>query len=463
MAIDRASPDDMMALASDRGAVVPLQIGVLLQLDPEHGVAASRMLDVLGRRAAAVPRLRQLLAPTPVGCGRPIWVEDRDFTPGRHLDTLAVRPFEPRVGDHAAPEDPCLDALAALVLDRLPRDRPPWRARVLLDPSGAAVAVAVVLHHVLADGVGGLALLAALLDPTPSAAGRPSGRGEEVGADRPTPRALARDAWSERRRAVAALPAFLVRLRRGARELGLGTPHRVPPTSLLAPTGARRRVDVVDVPLAAVVEAGRRDGATVNDEVLVAVAGALGRLLASRGESLDQLVVSVPVSGRPAGRGGELGNAVGVLPVRIRLDGDRRSRLADVRAQRRRLPAGAGRGSSVRLMSPVFRALASVGLFQLFIGHQRLVHTFETNVRGPSGPLSLAGATVRRAVPVAVNPGNVTVSFDVLSAAGRLVVSIVSDPDRVPDHEVLRSALRDELTRESPLGSCHGNGAAPAG
>ena len=445
MTIDRASPDDMMTLASERGAAVPMHLGVLLELDAEAAPKASAVLAELSRRCAAVPRLRQRLVTTPLGCGRPVWLDDPGFTPAHHLDVLVLAPVAP---------DAVLAALAALVLERLPRGRPLWSARVLADPMGNVVAVAMVLHHALADGIGGLSVLTALLDGETASAQDGTDvhlgpqRGQRVDRRRPAPtaRALAADAWSARARAMARLPAGLTRLRWGATELGATSPRWLQPTSLLVPTGPRRRIDVVDVSLAAVAETGRAEGATVNEEVLVAVSGALSRFLASRGESLDRLVVSVPVSGRRPGREAELGNAVGVLPVAIPLAGDRRARLAAVQAQRTRLRATPERGSSSRLLAPAFRALAALGLFQVFIRHQRLVHTFETNVRGPCGPLFLAGARVRRVVPVAVNPGNVTVSFDVLSAAGRLVVSIVSDPDLVPDHEVLRAALQDELT-----------------
>lgn len=61
-------------------------------------------------------------------------------------------------------------------------------------------------------------------------------------------------------------------------------------------------------------------------------------------------------------------------------------------------------------MSILFRVLGAVGLFRLSVDHQRLVHTFETNLRGPAEPVSLAGCTVRAIVPAAVNPGNVAVS-----------------------------------------------------
>ena len=50
-----------------------------------------------------------------------------------------------------------------------------------------------------------------------------------------------------------------------------------------------------------------------------------------------------------------------------------------------------------------------------------------------------------RVVPLATTPGNVTVSFDVLSVAGRLVVTVMSDPTRLPEHALLRDALQAEL------------------
>jgi diacylglycerol O-acyltransferase len=48
------------------------------------------------------------------------------------------------------------------------------------------------------------------------------------------------------------------------------------------------------------------------------------------------------------------------------------------------------RASSAGPLGLAFRALSRLGLFQTFIEHQRLVHTFETNMRGPAEPLSSA-------------------------------------------------------------------------
>ncbi len=440
MAIDRASPDDLMALAADRGRGVPMQLGVLVQLDPVQAPEASAVLALLAARCLTVPRLTQVLVPTALGAGRPIWVDDAAFGTERHLEVRQLcsssDASDPSVASDASA------ALAELVLRRLPRDRPLWQGCVLADERGLAVGCVIVLHHALTDGVGGLSVLAALLDGDASALA-PIGRTGP--GPRPSTGAVLREAWTHRARSLLGLPDAVRHSRSGARELGLGRLRMAGRTSLLAPTGPARGLEVVEVPLAPVVAAGARRSATVNELVLVAVSGALRELLASREESLDAVVVSVPVSGHDADDGGAPGNAVGVLPVRIPLDPDGEVRLAAVQAARPRLHGAGRRGASARLLSPVFRALAATSLFPHFVRHQRLVHTFVTNVRGPTAPLHLAGALVTRVVPAAVNPGNVTVSFDVLSVAGALVVSVVYDPDHVPDHALLARYLRREL------------------
>jgi WS/DGAT/MGAT family acyltransferase len=306
------------------------------------------------------------------------------------------------------------------------------------------------MHHVLADGVGGLAVLAELVD-TEGGGTEDGGTvdGAFSGVAPPVPpsrRVLARDAWTGRWSTLRSTPGALRDVAAGLRELG-GVPRlRAGPSSLLQPTSPRRGLDVVEVDLAGVEAAAHARGATVNDLLLVAVSGALRRLLLARGEQLDEVLVSVPVSGRPAASSTDLGNKVGVLPVAVPLVEDRTLRLTAVREQRRRLGTSAPRGSSGVVLSVLFRTLAAMGVFPWFVRRQRMVHTFLTNLRGPAEPLSLAGSRIRRVVPVAAVPGNVTVSFDALSYAGRLLVSVVYDPDHLPDHGLLRGALQDEMS-----------------
>jgi hypothetical protein len=48
-------------------------------------------------------------------------------------------------------------------------------------------------------------------------------------------------------------------------------------------------------------------------------------------------------------------------------------------------------------------------------------------------------------IPIAVNPGNVGVSFDVLSYAGHLVVTVVADPAILPEQEDFTRNLQAEF------------------
>jgi diacylglycerol O-acyltransferase len=95
--------------------------------------------------------------------------------------------------------------------------------------------------------------------------------------------------------------------------------------------GSSRRA-AAEVDLAPVRAAGRRYGATVNDVLLVPVTGAMVRILRGRGEEVAELVVSVPVSARASTTSHDLGNKVGVMPVRAPVRGSAAVRLARVAA-----------------------------------------------------------------------------------------------------------------------------------
>ena len=179
--------------------------------------------------------------------------------------------------------------------------------------------------------------------------------------------------------------------------------------------------------------------------VLAAVAGALRTLLAARGEQLGEVTITVPVAARRAATGGELGNQIGIMPVTVPAAGDlgaRVTRTAEI-TRERKSPA---RGASAALFVPAFLLLARTGLLRWFTNHQRVVQTFVTNLRGPQDPLPFGGAAVREIIPIPATSGNVTVTFAASSYAGTLRITILSDPDRMPDAPALAAALRQELT-----------------
>lgn len=366
-----------------------------------------------------------------------MWVDDGDFATDRHLSART-----------AHSEAGLLSVVADLACAPLHGDRPLWRACLVAGLTEDRSALVMVMHHVLADGLGGLAVLAALADdPAHPAQGRGLPPAGTVSFPVPAPGfgTMALDAAQERLASLRRAPATLARTVQGLRELGLDSrPRLAASTSLNRPTGGRRTLSVTTVPLHEVVAAARRAGGTVNDVMLAAVVGALTATLARRGEHPAHLVVSVPVSARQATDAVHLGNQVGVRPVSVPTLADDRARLAAV-IRATHAAATTARASSAAPIGVAFRTLARLGVFQSFIDHQRLVHTFETNLRGPAEPLVLGGLRVSRIIPAAITPGNVGVSFDVLSYAGDLAVTVVADPVVLPEQDVLTAALARTL------------------
>jgi hypothetical protein len=173
--------------------------------------------------------------------------------------------------------------------------------------------------------------------------------------------------------------------------------------------------------------------------------GALATLLHHRNEPAPaRLVVSVPVSARTTAGSAQLGNRVGAIPVALPTGGVPSARLRAVAAITRTRKTTTP-GASAALLRPLFRTLAATHLLGWFLNRQRLVNTFVTNLRGPTEPMTFMGARVGEVIPVSGTYGNVTVSFAVLSYAGTLVLAVVTDPDAVPDIDVLTAALRQEL------------------
>jgi diacylglycerol O-acyltransferase / wax synthase len=167
--VDRASPADLMQLATDAGPA-PMNVGAVLVLGTGPGFSVQEAQRLLGERARAVPRLRQLPCPPP--------------------------------GDERA----LLEVASAVTLTSLPRSRPLWSATFVTGLADDGTGLVIVMNHVLADGMGGLAVLATLVDEAP---GLPAGNPGRARFPVPAPgtRTLAADAWAGRARGLTHLAA----------------------------------------------------------------------------------------------------------------------------------------------------------------------------------------------------------------------------------------------------------------
>lgn len=427
--IERASPSDLMAFASDVSGA-PMSVAAILLLDSGSAVDPAAVRAAIADRIRTVPRLRQRFTPAPFGCGRPYWVDDPNFDICNHFRDLRC----PAPGDEAA----LLDVAADTVTRRLASSRPLWTATLVTDLADGGAALIVLLHHVIADGFGGLAVLAQLVD---GAAGASS---PDFPRSPPGHLALFIDALHQRMRAATSLPTNARRLRAGIKELALQRTRRTPRSSLNRPIGSRRRFAVARADLSSIQAAAHEHAATVNDVILTAVTGALHTVLSARGDHADRFVVSMPISGRREADLTELGNEVGAIPLALPAAGDRLQRLAAI-ARITRVHKTAAPGASAAVLGPAFRILAKLGALRWFVDRQQLVTTFVTNLRGPTARLSFMGAPIIGAIPVSPITGNITIAFAVLSYTGTLVVTVISDPERCTDLPVVVAQLQREL------------------
>ncbi|TVR28601.1 MAG: DUF1298 domain-containing protein [Nitriliruptor sp.] len=158
-------------------------------------------------------------------------------------------------------------------------------------------------------------------------------------------------------------------------------------------------------------------------------------------------MVAAAPAGAPAGPAA--GNQAGIAPIALPTGGTLAERLPVIAALTRARKQGR-RGASAAPLGVVLRILARLRLLRWFIDHQRMVHTFVTNLRGPAVQVSIAGVPVIGLVPISLATGNVTVAFAAMSYAGTVTITVVTDPTHHPDRDVLLGALEDELAITRP-------------
>jgi WS/DGAT/MGAT family acyltransferase len=424
----------MVNLATD-SATAPMQVGAVLLFESDAGFDVGSAKRALAERLSTIPRMRQRLQGAPFACGRPFWIDDDRFDPA---DRIQIENC-PEPGDR----DAVLARAARLIERRLDPSRPLWSATFIRGMARDQNALIVLFHHVMSDGIGGLAMLTRLVDGV-EAVGPPAG----VSQAPPGTLALLVDAWRERVGSFLDWRGLQRRVRGTFAAIGPARRNPAPLTSLNRPIGTRRRFEVVQADLGAVHAVARSHGATVNDLVLTVVAFSLRELLLGRGESLDHIVASVPVSRRTAATTHALGNDVGVAPMVVSTVGDVWDCLEATAAMSRQLKAIPKDGD---LFAPFARVLGRMHLIKPFLDRQHMINTLVTNVRGPGERLSFLGTPISDAIPLSVVTGNITVAFAVLSYAGTLTITLVADPETCPELPVLREAIARHLMEVSAV------------
>jgi WS/DGAT/MGAT family acyltransferase len=228
----------------------------------------------------------------------------------------------------------------------------------------------------------------------------------------------------------------------------MGTP---PETSLNRDVGPRRRFDWVHTSLAEAKQIRTLvPKSTVNDVMLAVIAGGLRRLLASRGEDVDTLVLHamVPVSlrtGQPTeASGNQITAFVAPLPL---AEIDAVERLRRIHASTKELKEGKQAlgihmmTQTVNYVAPMLMAAAG----RLSIQQGSFMNLTITNVPGPRRELYLLGARMVELNPMCPIGNRLTLNIAVESYVDKLSIGLVADADANPDLDVLAAGIKESL------------------
>jgi diacylglycerol O-acyltransferase len=443
---DELSPADRSSLAAEQGPV-NMAVGGVLVFEAGPGVSQDAVIERLDGRLHLIPRYRQRLQqPTPGGFTNPVWIDDKGFDSHWHVRRAASEDVARFVGVEMS--------------RRLDRSRPLWEMTVVDGFAEGRVALVPKMHHALVDGVAAVDVGTVILDPSPEPM--------DLTPDSPwQPKAY------DRRRHLAKLAAspmfgaqrlFLQGAERAwgadpfraagdlrkatelVAELARNRPQ-APMTFLNRGIGPNRRYAMARAPLADLKAAGKAAGGTVNDAILSAVAGMLGRLFEVARERPSRAPVAlVPVSVRRPGEEG--GNRISTVLVDLpAMTTDPQERIAAVHASMTALKDSAAVRAGALLVGAGGWAppLVSSGLARA-MGGVRAFNVVVSNIPGPQQPFYLNGSRLLEAYPaVPLNPASQGLTVGVLSYDGAVHFGLLADRDLDPPVEIARGALIEAL------------------
>jgi diacylglycerol O-acyltransferase / wax synthase len=443
-AVERLSADDQLILWPDEvwpqdiGALGVLDGRSLLDSDGRFRIEAAK--QAVEARLHLLPRFRQVLYEPRRGLGGPLWVDASAFDLNDHVRVERLH--------SPADEAGLLRAVERLRRRRLDKSRPLWEMWFLPGLPDQRIGLFIRLHHVVADGIAGVAELGVLLDAAPSSATTAA----QPWTPEPCPSARHLLIDNLQRR-LAKLggglkqvthPAAMLRRARGAvpamRELLTEAPG--PQTSLNQVIGQDRTFALMRSRLELINDVAHMHGATVNDVLLAMIAGGLRGLLWNRDEPIEGVIlpIYVPVSLRRRRSGQEGGNLISQMVVHLPLgiaDPSRRLRQIAQETTERKAIARPSLGT-------MFHSKLVRGLMLKLIVRQQ-VNVVSADLPGPRAPLYFANAQLIEVFPVLNLLGTESIGVGALSYAGQFNIMAVADADTYPDIEVFAASARDDL------------------
>jgi diacylglycerol O-acyltransferase len=453
---ERMSPADAAWLHMDRPTNLMVINAVTWFNEPLDWNRVREVVDE--RMVRPFPRFRQRVSESLLPFDAPYWEDDPHFDLEHHLHHVAL----PGPGDQEVLQNFVGD-LMSMPLDRT---KPLWDF-YFVDGFGKGCATIFRIHHAIGDGIALGQVLLSLTDPidAPGDAAPPAADRRPTGLTSRVTGMLGPLAWpaTTSLHAVDALAhEGLQTLRHPMRLRDIATLRRDEVAALarltLTPADSRtvlsgsgvvskRAVWDAPYPLADVKAIGRPMRATVNDVMLAAVSGALGRYLRERESLVDNVRTFVPFNVRPSDQPPPptLGNKFGLifLDLPVGLD-DPQERIVTVS---RRMAAV--KNSPQGPIS--FGMIRGVGLTPSTV-EKRILDYFTakatavmTNVPGPTRPVSFAGVPVGGVVSWVPRSGDTPIGLAIFSYSGQVQVGLAVDAQLVPEPASILAAMREEL------------------
>lgn len=445
-----------------------MNIGAVIELDfgdePDPQARYERIRHNIADRVHEIPVLTQRVVRAPFDMTWPILVREDRFDLDRHVVRVAL----------PAPGTP--DQFDALISEFLSRPlvpyRPLWQLLVIEGLADGRAAVALKVHHALADGVSGAETFASLFDISPDV--RPPAPASDdddeptvttsfgllrqgLGRIRRRPATVVESVRSWASRFFEIVRAIArVAMVRGRKLSTPGQPSifEARRTSLNGAPGVEKQFHRLRLPLTDVKRAAKARGATVTDFVMTSVSGALRRLLEDRGETLRRdLIAFVPINVRGEGSAAELGNQISGMLVALHTDiADPEERLLAVSRDATHT-AGVQRQQAARIFQDVPRVLGPTLLsfggrflsyFRLFDYLPPMANLMVSSVAGPPIPLWLSGHRVASAAPVGPLLASFSLNITALGLGDSLEFGLLGCAERMSDLRTLRDYVEHE-------------------
>jgi len=446
---DRMSDADALMWNIEKDPALRSTITSVIVLDRAlpHDVLTQRF----ERLTRVIPRLRQRVRSNPLSVAPPRWETDPNFDLSFHLWWVRC----PGKGT----DRELLSIAEPIAMSGFDRARPLWRAVIVEGLKGGHSAIIMKLHHAITDGVGGMKLQLELLDLDQDAP-------EREMPERPAVHVMGQRerfvdaARHEQRRHLGMImrttgsalggiggvirdPAAVVS---SSTELAASVgrvlrPVSYPLSPLMTGRSLSSRFNTLTIPLDAMKKSAKKANGKLNDAFVAGVVRGLRIYHDHHGVECDELRMAIPISVRTPELEDTAGNAF--VPARIEIPIDIADPIELMTAIRARVQEARLEPANdlVDQLSNILNRLPTSAVTALFGTMVKAVDFTTSNVPGAPVPLYLAGATILRQFPFGPLAG-AALNITLLSYQNDLNIGVSSDPEAVPDAELLMDCLR---------------------